>query len=299
MALDVCELPAYAEHIAKRGGKDPDTVLAELRDDLTTGQLRLEDIFPSREARTGRIAGSIRLIEVGQETAILTEWRGSREALASADLPALLAEGTRRASELGVHLLITRVDDQAMTPRYRSALVETGFRSAGRRVEYKTPLAELPVEAEGRLRWHTMAEAGSACVLDLLAASSTATPDPADIDRLEALGEHLGAAYEALDPRVVQVGFLDDRAVGVLVVRVEPDGWSTLPFMGVIPDCRGRGLGREVHLRGIGTIRALGGTLYHDGTSEANTAMVRVFTGHGCTEHSRMEEWCWAPPSCR
>lgn len=86
---------------------------------------------------------------------------------------------------------------------------------------------------------------------------------------------------------------LDDRLVAVLLVRVEADGRSTLLFMGLVPYCRGQGVGREVHLHGIGTIRALGGTLYHDGAGEANAAMVRVFEGHRCVEHSRMEEWRW------
>lgn len=294
MGLDERELPAYAAHVAARQGKDPASVLEKLREDIATGELRPADVFAARAPGTDAIVGSIRLVEVGTGTAIVTEWRG--QAPAGEAIFSLLTEATGRAAELGLDLLITRIDDTAMTPAYRSALTQAGFQSAGRRVEYKTPLAELPPETEGRLTWRTMAEAGSACVLELLEAASADTPDMAEIGSLEELEDHLSGAYGELDPRVVQVGFLDERSVAVLVARVEADGWSTLPFMGLVPDSRGRGLGREVHLHGLGTVRALGGTLYHDGTSEANTAMMRVFARHGCAEHSRMEEWRWSPP---
>ena len=42
-------------------------------------------------------------------------------------------------------------------------------------------------------------------------------------------------------------------------------------------------------------MRALGGILSHDGTSESNAAMLRLLAKHGCIEHSRMEEWHWRP----
>ncbi len=113
---------------------------------------------------------------------------------------------------------------------------------------------------------------------------------------VSAIEDVLGGSYDTLDPRAVELGVLDGRSACVHLTRVDADtGWSAIQFMGVVPGFRGQGLGVDVHLHGIATIRALGGTLYHDGTSEANAAMLRLFEKHGCIEHSRMEEWHWTP----
>ena len=140
-----------------------------------------------------------------------------------------------------------------------------------------------------------MADVGEECVLDLLRAASVGTPNGVTVEAgTSAVTDLLGGGYGALDPRTVQLGYLDGQRICVLLTRVDPDsGWSTFPFLGIVPKFRGHGLGEQIHAHGFATIRSLGGTLYHDGTSETNAAMVRLFEKHGCVEESQMEEWHW------
>jgi len=297
MALRREKLPCYAAYLASRDGRRAGDVLAELEHEIADGRLCLREVFATLDLSGQRVTGAVRLVRVAEGMAILTEWRGDDGAATAEALLGLLAEGTARAVELGLAEVTTRIDAAAMTPAYAHALRGVGFRLAGRRVEYKTPVSELPREPLARppLTWRTMAAAGEPLVRRLLREASVDTPDAVTVaDGPGRLVDLLGADYPTLDPRTAQVGSLDGRPVAVLVVRVEPaSGWSTLPFIGVVPEARGKGLGRHVHLRGLQTIRALGGTLYHDGTDVANAAMVRLFERHGCVEHGRMEAWRW------
>jgi GNAT superfamily N-acetyltransferase len=185
------------------------------------------------------------------------------------------------------------VEATALSAAYREALRRHGFRRVGGRVEYRTAVDGLPSEGPSPVHWETMDEAGEEAVYRTLDAAGSEGPDALDRGADGALIEELlGVAYRAADPRSVQLGFLKGDPVCVLIVRVEPEtGWASIAFMGVLPSHRGRGLGAATQLHGFAVIRALGGRLYHDGTSDENAAMLRLFERHGCNEHERMEEW--------
>jgi len=295
MLLQRSDLPAYAAHLASRDGGSAAAVLKRLERELADGALCLLDVFVTLDPLDRRVTGAVRLVSVAERVAILTEWRGDEGSGTYEELFALFSEATARAIDRAIEEVITRIEDRAITPDYERALRCAGFRLTGRRIEYKTPVCRLPCAPPSRLTWRTMADAGDELVLNVLREASVETPDGVDVEAGPgAIGQLLGGAYTTLDPRTAQIGSLDGDPIAVVLVRVDRDsGWSTLPFMGIVPEGRGLGLGRQVHLRGLETIRALGGTLYHDGTDESNVAMVRLFERHDCVKHSRMGAWRW------
>ena len=297
MRLQPSDLPAYAAYVAARDDSNSADVLERLRQEVAEAKLDLSNVFVTFDPTGERVSGSVRIVVLGKDLVVLTAWRGDEGAGTYEAISELLAGATERAAEIKTQEMGTRVSLEGMTDAYRRALRDAGFVFQGRRVEYKTPVPELPDERSSRLTWTTMADVGEKTVLDLIRRASAGTPDGMDVEAgISAIEDVLGGSYDTLDPRAVELGALDGQAVGVLLTRVDVEtGWSAIQFMGVVPEFRGRGLGTDVHLHGIGTIRALGGTVYQDGTSEANSAMLHLFAKHGCIEHSRMEEWQWTP----
>jgi len=297
MRLSLSRLAAYARSIGLLQREDPSAVLERMTRRVQAGDLDLADVFVELSPDGSQVTGSIRLVRRGLDEAILMPWR-SREGYGTRDsIGHLLMEARARARELGMRTLSTRVHDARMTPDYRSALLDAGFELATRRIEYKTPLAQMPTEGPSDLVWKTMAETGEGLVLSLLRDASIGTPDGVDTSAgADAIENLLDGRYGDVDPRTVQVGYLNEEAVAILFCLATPqDGWSTVAFMGIVPSVRKRGLGVQVHQHGISTLRALGGTIYHDGTSESNEAMLRLFTREGCVEFARMGEWRTAP----
>jgi len=286
-------LAAYAELVGSLRGEEPSAVLERLSRRVQTGDLDLADFFIELSPDGLQVTSSIRLIRRGVDEAILMPLRCREGHATRESIGRLLMEARARARELSVHVLGTRVHDAYMTPDYRKALLDAGFKPATRRVEYKTPLAQISTEGRSGLVWKTMAETGESLVLNLLRDASVGTPDGVDTASGSAAIENLlGESYAELDPRTAQVGYLNGEAVAILFCLATPqDGWSTIAFMGIVPSHRKRGLGLQVHRHGIATLRALGGTTYHDGTSESNGAMLHLFARQGCLEFARMEEW--------
>jgi len=297
MHLQSSDLPAYAAYLAARDDSNAADMLARLRRAVAEARLRLADILVTFDPTGKRVSGSVRVCVFGKDFVVLTEWRGDAGAGTYEALSELLAEATARAAEIEAQKMGTRVSLDGMTDAYRRALQDTGFVFQGRRVEYKTPVAELPDDRASRLAWTTMADVGEKRVLDLIREASADTPDGMDVEAgVSAIEDVLGDSYGTFNPRAVEVGMLDGQAVAVLLTRVDVDtGWAGIQFLGIVPEVRGRGLGTDVHRHGIATMRDLGGTMYYDGTSETNAPMLRLFAKHGCIEHSRMEEWQWRP----
>jgi ribosomal protein S18 acetylase RimI-like enzyme len=291
--LNLSLLGAFADFVSFLQDEVPEAVLERMTCRVQAGDLDLADTFVELSSDGLQVTGCIRLVRRGQDEAILMPWRG-REGCGTRDsIRRLLVEARRRACELGARSLGTRVHDAQMTPNYRGALLDAGFEPATRRIEYKTPLAEMPTEDSSDLVWKTMAQTGEDSVLDLLQEASIGSPDGVDTNvGSAAIAGLLDADSDALDARTVQVGHLNGQAVAVLFCLATPqDGWSTIAFIGVVPSHRKRGLGLQAHRHGIATLRELGGTIYHDGTSESNEPMRRLFAKQGCIEFARMEEW--------
>jgi len=201
---------------------------------------------------------------------------------------AVVADAVNESRVRGARRIMTRVHDRFRTDAYRAALEENGFRSQGGRVEFKTPLEELPHEEPGDLVWRgTDDVAEAAALLDQVAVGDPGSS--ADEDAVEFIEGEFSAPDSIAR---MEIGSLDGHDAAFVLAEVEPrDGWSTLSYFGVTPAVRGRGLGLAAHRHGMEMLRAMGGKLYHGGCSLENAAMIRVFRKNGCREFARMHEW--------
>lgn len=288
---------AYAAHQAEAQRTTLQDELAKLTDAVASGEMDLRDVFVDVDDAARRVIGTVRLVRIDPKTLILTEWQGEFGP-SDAVLSQLIGEAHARAEALGATRVMTRINADRFSKAYQYALEASGFQRNGGRIEYRTPVAALPVEAPSDLHWSTMREAGEESVVETLRAAGREGPnaldDPDGDDLIEQL---IHTSYEDVDPRLVQLGALQGKPACVLVLRVDPSsGWSTVSYLGVRPEFRGRGIGAQAHRHAFSVIRALGGTLYHDGTSDENHAMIRLFKAHGCIESERIEEWIWRAP---
>jgi len=285
---------AYSRHLAEIRGTDWRKELEALTDGVEAGDVQLENVFIDADQLAHCVRGAVRLISIEPATLVLTEWQGGADPSCDA-LSQLIGEARARAEALGATRVMTRINAARFSEAYRRALGEAGFRRQGRRVEYRMPVSALPPEGPSELRWRTMREAAKPAVAETLYAVAGDGPDALNVsDGRDVIARLLHGPYADADPRSVQLGTLGGLGVCVLFVRVDADsGWATVAYMGVRPEFRRRGIGAQAHRHGFAVIRALGGVLYHDGTSSENQAMIRLFETHGCIEHERMEEWVW------
>jgi len=207
-----------------------------------------------------------------------------------------VAEAVADVRSRGARRVRTRVLEKHRTDDYESALRSAGFVAGGMRVEFKTPLEELPLEGETPFVWRTLGDSKDdvAEAARMLDAVSVGDPDSSDDeDATEFIQEHLGDSGTEVR---MQIGSIDGgesrKDAAFLLAEVAPKtGWSTLSYFGIKPEFRGRGLGVVAHRHGIATLRAMGGKLYHGGCWVENAAMVRTFEANGCREFARMRDW--------
>ncbi len=204
----------------------------------------------------------------------------------------LLAEAVALARARGWATLSTRVDPDAQPAAYRAALAEHGFAAVNTRVEYKTPVVDLPAEGESPFEWRPLDVVGEAAAAALIERAGPGPEWEADDTGAAVLAHALDRRGMYCAPDCVQVGLLDGAPAAFVIAQVQPaTGWSTITFMGLAPEVRGRGLGQHVHRRGMAMLRAQGGVQYHGGTSTSNQPMVRLFERHGCLPFARLVEY--------
>lgn len=189
-----------------------------------------------------------------------------------------------------------RLEKGAQSQMMSEILVSLGFNKLHERVEFKTLVADLPAETGTPLKWEAVSASGPIDLekaAALLGQAGQGDPDwSADDDPRQLLKSYLAeeGLYGGLD--AIQVGFLDGRPAAVAVAQVNREtGWSRITYMGILPEFRGRSLGKWLHRRGFAMMQAQGGKEYHGGTVSTNAAMIRLFRSHGCREHRGMEEW--------
>ena len=190
----------------------------------------------------------------------------------------------------GLTAVSTRPRAEQITPRYREALLEAGFVELGERIEFKSPMEDLPGDEGSPLLWRDRAAVGKDLAIEML--SRTSNGDPHGVEEherpAEALADMLSDVELSNGPECVQVGYLDGEPVAFVMAQVGNEGWSRISYMGLVPAARGQGLGTWVHRHGFSMMRSQGGTLYHGGTAATNQPMLRLFESHGCKLYARM-----------
>lgn len=184
---------------------------------------------------------------------------------------------------------------------HRDSLVARGFTRGEDRVEYYMDLTDALGALEAReikseLEWRCVdAEdetelAGAADVLRQAAESDpTSHPDDDALGFLKVLLEDEDATQA---PERIQIGMRGGDPAAILTLVAYPsDGWSSIHYLGVLPAFRRRGLGAEAMLQGLRSLKAMGGTIYHDGTGASNAAARALFAQLRQSPFRVMEQW--------
>ena len=189
--------------------------------------------------------------------------------------------------------IVARVDAQRW-PGLCAAFRGAGWRLRARRVEWQHPLSALPALAAPRIRWVPAATLPPAAVHAVLGQAVRGDPlrpetgSPGDWLRGWMAAPGLVGAAE--------IGFEGTEAIAFSSGQASPDtGWCRIPYAGLIPAARMRGLGEAAIGEGIALMRAAGGEDWTDGCAADNVAVTAIISRWGVVPDSPLEEWI--PPS--
>ncbi|MBN1356701.1 hypothetical protein JXA40_10615 [bacterium] len=259
----------------------------------------IRDLFDTRimEDESGKIVASIRLVNLAQDFWILSELtiRDGVPKQLTDRATDLIGEIMKRAVHLKARQVFSRINSLNYFDRYGHVLAENGFRRIGERVEFQTPVNELPDETGSPFDWISMDQSGMETAIDLFGRVSQGAPDwDPDDDPGELLKLYFSEEGLSCGPQCLHIGYLNGTPAAVVIAQVaRSDGWSRITHMGLIPDLRGKAYGQWLHRHGFSMIRSQKGSLYHGGCLAANKPMIALFRKHGCREHLRAEEWVW------
>jgi len=196
---------------------------------------------------------------------------------------------------------VTEALAAARASMHRDSLRARGFRQGESRLEYNMGVDEALTalsagSTEERLAWNCIeAENENELILAAGILRRASQGDPASHEEDDALGflENLLEEPEAVRaPERIQIGTCEGAPAAFLALIAYPvDGWSSIHYMGVLPEYRGRGFGAEVMLHGLRCLKAMGGKIYHDGTGSRNTSALALFERLGKPPFRAMEEW--------
>jgi GNAT superfamily N-acetyltransferase len=183
----------------------------------------------------------------------------------------------------------------------RVSLSTRGFKQCGDRVEYRMDLTDALArlgeqETASELVWNcvdTDSEPSLAQAAGLLKQASEGDPSSHSSD--DAMGFLRGLIEEketVQAPERIQIGMCGSNPAAVIALMVNPsDGWSTIYYLAVLPPFRKRGFGTAAMLQGLDSLKAMGGMIYHDGTSAENAAARALFAHLDHSPFRVMEEW--------
>lgn len=174
-------------------------------------------------------------------------------------------------------------------------LEQLGWQRINERIEFKTPVSNLPTNWQGPLRWQNMMHMDEQTVAAIIDQAGVGPEWEEDDTGLAVLRSCLSDKDLTCDPSCVEIGYLDEHTPAAFIIAqtAPSDGWCTISFMGLMPNARGKNLGQWVHRRGFELFRQQGGKLYHGGTSAKNTAMRRLFEKHQCIHHAHLAEYTY------
>jgi ribosomal protein S18 acetylase RimI-like enzyme len=261
----------------------------------------------------GIVCASIDIIQEDSKAwAIRVSWKQGVDGLPDTQVwNEAIESSLEQCKERGANFIDSRVITAAegvsntlVTTRaamHRDSLSARGFKQVESRVEYRMSIDEALTALEARkvtaqLSWScidtdTEKELARAAELIQLVAEG----DPATHDEDDAFGflrALLDDEQTVRVPERIQIGTYERAAAAIVVLMVSPsDGWSTIYYLGVLPEFRGRGLGTEAMLHGLRCLKAMGGRTYHDGTGAGNAAARALFERLGKPPFRVMEEW--------
>jgi len=169
-------------------------------------------------------------------------------------------------------------------------LFDAGFEVERTKLFAERRLADF-VASPSRLAFRSLAEVGEDVFVPLLDAVAVGDPfeEGETKTTAERFAEEVQIAGEAFDPTWWLVAYLDGTPVGVTLPQryFDVPNQGTQLYVGLLPEARGMGLGRELHAAGLAVLARHGVERYVGTTDVRNAPMARTFSANGCTVTKR------------
>jgi ribosomal protein S18 acetylase RimI-like enzyme len=149
--------------------------------------------------------------------------------------------------------------------------------------------------ASTRLAWRSADEVSSLVLETTLSRTHIDSQDCPELNgRLPARDVLLGyRAGGTFDPRRWFVGYLAGEPVAILLCNLlEADKWD-LAYLGLVPEVRGRGLGREIVLHGLLEAKAAGMLMAQITVDERNAPARALYRRAGFLPVDEKGVWLW------
>jgi RimJ/RimL family protein N-acetyltransferase len=166
------------------------------------------------------------------------------------------------------------------------ALERAGFVVGKEKAFVERDLAGFRSPLGPDLVYRSLTELGEGRFIEIMTLASTGDPfeDAAARDPIREFRELVAYAGSRFDPTWWRVAFLEGEPVGVVLPQVfeasEDEG--SLFYIGVVPEHRGRGLGRALHAAGLEFLARKGVSRYVGSTDTRNHPMLAIFLSNGC-----------------
>ncbi|HUS15221.1 MAG TPA: GNAT family N-acetyltransferase [Chloroflexia bacterium] len=302
-AIHPAEIPAFVE--AATRAEDAEAIQTYLDRLLTGGYTQAAWCFVAEEA--GQFVGRVAYWTLpckGQPTDIVLldlPWEHDYRTSGTR----LLAESAAIMRRHGATDLEYVLDLPALAPQWQHfpeqrqhLLAQAGFVQIRETLRFSLDHPPAIAPGPARLTFHTLAEAGEVAFLDAIARVSAGSLDQRDRDDRAEQGA-TGAARTLFrivqsldhDPGWWQLAY---AASGELVGLVMPAGtpsWSTIGYIGVVPEQRGRGYINDLLAQGTALLAASGTTRIETDTDVANTPMAAAFRRAGYTRFATRREY--------
>lgn len=258
-------LREFVEHFSKAGSKDPRCFLMAFDEDRVVGTLEGRffdpEVYFIREVRIAEDAARPK-VEMALGTYLAPSF--------AADGVLVLAWDRPKAAAINRLLTISDFVIDKKKIFVRKDL-------SGYRFPYKDPFS-----------YRSLSEVGEKTFLEIMTEAAQGDPfeNAEGRDPKEDFDELVEYAGSKFDGTWWNVAYLDDQPVGVVLPQEfsDSDGEGTLFYVGVVPEFRGRHLGRTLHARGLAFLRSHGVMRYAGSTDTRNLPMVRIFEVNGCEQ---------------
>lgn len=178
--------------------------------------------------------------------------------------------------------------DRQDTRAMNAALEAAGFVVGREKVFVERDISGYASPYEDPCEYRSLVEVGEERFIEIMSEAATGDPfeNPEERDPRRDFRSLMDYAGDRFDPTWWKVAFLGARPVGVILPQAFPGSETdgSLFYVGVVPDHRGRGLGRMLHATGLESLARKGITRYVGSTDSRNLPMLAIFAANGCAQ---------------
>lgn len=165
-------------------------------------------------------------------------------------------------------------------------LEKSGFKVSKKKVFVEKELKDYVIPYKNQLCFKSLSEVGEKYFIEMMSQAAIGDPFEENTDPEKGFQELVDYAGEKFNADWWKIVYLNDSAVGVVLPQTfaygEDEG--TLFYLGVIPEYRGKGLGKIIHAFGLEFLSKNGVLKYKGSTDIENKSMIEIFNKNGCIQ---------------